>query len=192
MRKLMNMRKRMNDHALLVLVTVGLAVMAAAGPTLAATVYTWTTEDGTKAFTDDPKRIPAKYKDQVERRQLGKLKNYPRYTESKVKHESTYEKRVAERLERLRTPAPPAVSAPPPGVEGGARYAVGLSEPTQDQVSVPVGGLGEEPFETTEHRIRTRESIATQDLQITRQGDKVISVRISAPNQRGIEEDVDY
>lgn len=186
------MRKLMNDHALLVLVTVGLALAAVAAPTLAGTVYSWTTEDGTAAFTDDPKRIPAKYKDQVERRELGKLKNYKQYSESQVEHEATYEKRVADRLERLRAPEPPAVSAGPPAGESGPRYAVGLSAPDQDQVSFPVDAARDEPFVTSEHRIRTRDSIATQDLQITRQGDEVISVRISAPNQRGIDEKVDY
>lgn len=181
------MRKLMKDHALLAGVTVGLAIAGVAAPSLAGTVYSWTTEDGTSAFTDDPKRIPAKYKNKAERRQLGKLKNYKQYTESKIKHETPYEKRVAERLEGLRAPEPPAVSAGPPGRDDRVRYGLGIGAPDNDQVSFPVG-QSDEPFVTSEHRIRTRESIATQDVQVTKQGDKVISVRISAPNQRKISE----
>jgi hypothetical protein len=185
------MRKLMNDHAVLVLVTVGLAVAAVAAPTLAGTVYSWTTEDGTAAYTDDPKRIPAKYKKQVEKRQLGKLKNYKRFTESQVKQDTPYEQRVNDRLGALRE-GPPAVSAAPPGREGGVRYGVGIGAPDNDQISFPVGEASDEPFVTSEHRIRTRNSIATQDVQVTKQGDKVISVRISAPNQRSVSERVEY
>jgi hypothetical protein len=185
------MQKLMNDHAVLVLVTVGLAVALVAAPSLAGTVYSWTTEDGTAAYTDDPKRIPAKYKDQIERRQLGKLKNYRQYTESQVKFETSYEKRVGARLDSLRGEAP-SVSAGPPGQPVGVRYGVGIGAPDNDQISFPVDDGSGEPFVTSEHRIRTRHSIATQDVQVTKQGDKVISVRISAPNQRSVSERVDY
>ena len=40
---------------------IGLATPAAAG-----TVYRWTTEAGTVAYTDDAKRVPARYRDVVE------------------------------------------------------------------------------------------------------------------------------
>jgi hypothetical protein len=183
------MRKLINDHAALVLVTVGLAVAAVAAPTLAGTVYSWTTEDGTSAYTDDPKRIPAKYKKQVDKRQLGKLKNYPRFTESQVKHEKEYEDRVDERLGALRE-GPPSVSAGPPGAEG-VRYGVGISRSDNDQLSFPVGGGSDEPIVTSEHRIRRRNSIATQDVYVTKQGDKVLSVRLGAANQRKINERLD-
>ena len=184
------MRKLMKDHVTLVLVAVGLVIAAIAAPALAGTVYSWTTDDGTSAFTDDPKRIPAKYKDKVERRQLGKLKNYKQYTESQVKHEATYEARVADRLEALRAPEPPAVSAGPPGQPAGVRYGLGIGATDNDQVSFPVDGDNGEPFVTTESRVKLKSSIATQDIAVTRQGDEVVSIRVSAPNQRGITDPV--
>ncbi len=182
------MRKLMNDHVLLVLVTVGLAVPAIAAPSLAGTVYHWTTEDGTAAYTDDPKRIPAKYKKGAAKLKLGKLKNYERYTESQVKFTTPYEKRVDERLARLRGAEPPAVSAAPPGHEGLVRYGVGLTDKDNDQLSFPIDDTIGEPIRTSEHRIRMRDSIATRDVQVTKQGDKVVSVRISEARQRKVNE----
>ena len=49
----------------------GLVVAAAFGAALAAPavadpVYSWRTEDGGYAFTDDPKGIPARYRDQAQ------------------------------------------------------------------------------------------------------------------------------
>ncbi len=182
----------MNDPVILAAL-VAIAGLAVAAPTLAGTVYSWTTDDGTMAYTDDAKRIPAKYKAKAKQRQLGKLKNYDRFTESHVKYAKPYEKRVDERLEALR-PTPPAVSAAPPGMVVGAPrvLGVGLQRGDIDQLNFPVGELTDEPIVTSNHRIRSRDSIATQDVQITKQGDKVISVSISPRNERGVSEKVDY
>lgn len=188
------MLKRMKYPAFLVLVT-GITVVGAAAPSFAGTVYSWTTEDGTMSFTDDAKRIPAKYKAVAKQRQIGALKSYPRLTESDVKYAAPYHKRVADRLDALRA-EPPAVSAAPPGMgDGRMRYDVGIGDAANDQLSLPVGvgGLSEEPVTTSNHRIRMRDSIATQDVQITKQGDKILSVNISPRNQRGVtERDVQY
>ena len=186
------MLKRMLDRVLLVFVT-GVTLAAVAAPSFAGTVYSWTTEDGTMSFTDDPKRIPAKYKSAATQRQLGKLASYARLTESDVKYAAPYEKRVADRLEALRAEELPAVSAAPPGVAGaGLRYGVGIGATDNDQISFPVEGADAEPLVTTTHRIRMRDSIATQDVQVTKQGDEVISVRIGERNQRPITERVDF
>ncbi len=82
----------------------------------------------------------------------------------------------------------PTVSAPPRGHEGLVRYGVGLTDKDNDQLSFPIDGTIGEPIRTSEHRIRMRDSIATRDVQITKQGDKVISVRISEARQRKVNE----
>jgi hypothetical protein len=191
------MQKLTNDCSLLVLVTVGLAISVIAAPAFAGTVYHWTTDDGTAAYTDDAKRIPAKYKKQATKLKLGKLKNYERFTESKLKFAQPYEKRVDARLDALRgAGAMPAVSAAPPSADGRVRYAVGLSDSDSDLLSFPVDRTSgdrtsAEPIITSEHRVRMRNSIATQDVTVTKQGDRVVSVRVSAPNQSKINQRVD-
>ncbi len=190
-RGLSSMRKLIKDHRTLMLFVVLVAVAAIAAPTLAGTVYSWTTEDGTSAFTDDPKRIPAKYRGVAKQRELGPLEDYPRYTESKVKSGAAPQERLEARLEDLRGAGSlPAVSAGPPRGQqpAGVRYGLGLNGRGGDLISFPVDETSDEPIVTSEHRIRTRNSIATQDVIVTKQGDKVISVRVGAPNQRKVSE----
>ena len=49
-------------------------------PALAGEIYSWRTEDGAYAFTDDAKAIPPRYRDQVETRKSEGLRDYPRLT----------------------------------------------------------------------------------------------------------------
>ena len=46
-------------------------VVALAGPAFAGDVWSWRSEDGAYAFTDDSKRIPAKHRAEAQRRSLG-------------------------------------------------------------------------------------------------------------------------
>lgn len=43
-------------------------------------VHVWTTDEGTLAFTDDPKRIPARYAEQARAFELQPLDDYARFT----------------------------------------------------------------------------------------------------------------
>ena len=67
------------------LVAVGL-VCSLAAPAAAGTLYSWTTEEGTIAFTDDAKRIPARYRDVAKRRQVGGLEASKVYCPPRTGH----------------------------------------------------------------------------------------------------------
>lgn len=43
-------------------------------------VWFWVTPSGTYSYTDDPKNIPARYKEQAVELQLQPLKDYEKYT----------------------------------------------------------------------------------------------------------------
>ena len=45
-----------------------------------AIVYMWTTDSGTIAFTDDPKRIPPRYVEQAQAHRLEPIDTYARFT----------------------------------------------------------------------------------------------------------------
>lgn len=188
----------MNDRAIARVMAFGVTAaiaIAVAAPSMAATVWSWTTEEGTAAFTNEVKRIPAKYKDSAKRRTIGALKNYPRLTKSDVKYKKPYAERVTARLERLRG-GPPAVSAGPAmagkhpitvdiGMGAGAGRA-------QDQISIPVEAeAGDEPIVVQDYSVRLRDSIATRRVNITRQGDKVLAIRVGSRNPRKINERLD-
>lgn len=100
----------------------------------AGRVYEWRTEDGTTAFTDDVRRIPARYRDSARVRPTGPLADYEHLTETDAGAQDAYARRLAERLERLRTlnrgdgpaaPSPVAAASAHPlgelGIESVAR-----------------------------------------------------------------------
>ena len=174
----------MRQNQILVLTLVGFVSAAFAAPAVAGTAYQWTTDEGTVAFTDDPKRIPAKYKDAAVKRDLGKLKNYPRFTVSKTSGEAPYGERVDARLEALRASDLPAVSARPP--TGGVRLDLAIGG--EDQLAIPLAAEGDQPVVISSHRVRMRDSIATQDVRIARQGEKILSVTVSKRNEGPISE----
>ncbi|MFP6628372.1 MAG: hypothetical protein VCC67_04980 [Myxococcota bacterium] len=183
------MLKLMNDRAIFVGMTVAIAIVAIATPSMAHSVYAWTTEEGTAAYTNDPKRIPEKYKDTATHRTLGKLKNYPRLSKSDLRLEKTYSQRVQARLEKLRAGLP-SVSAGPAAAEHPITIDVGMGsgKGSRDQVSIPVAARGGAPIVTEELSVRMRDGIATRNVQITRQGGEILSVRIARKNQRKINE----
>jgi len=71
-------------------------------PAGAGEIYSWRTEDGAYAFTDDAKAIPARYRDQVETRANADLGGYARLTAPAPGSTDAYAKRLARRLEYLR------------------------------------------------------------------------------------------
>ena len=80
MRKQMQMLgSTLGRAAVTAVVGLGLAGAASAG-----TVYSWQTEDGTIAYTDDRKRIPSRYREQAKARSMKQLSSYKRYTESEM------------------------------------------------------------------------------------------------------------
>lgn len=68
----------------------------------AANVWSWRTEDGSVAFTDDPKKIPARYKGEARRQQTGELGGYAALTRTDTGASARHAARLERRLARLR------------------------------------------------------------------------------------------
>ena len=153
------------------LATLSVLVSVPAG---AATVYHWETEDGTFAYTDDPKRIPARYEKAAERRTLGRLTNYKRYTPSGKLVSDSYAKRLGERLTYLRGASAPA--EPVAALVGSAPRGVHVRIDLEDlEIDVP-GVPGAEPVVVEEVRTRPAGQITTRTVQVVRQGDQILAV----------------
>jgi hypothetical protein len=166
----------------------GLLFVAMAGPAMAGTVYSWVTEDGTYAFTDDPKRIPAVHKDDAQARPMGDLKRYGRYT---VDHtDKNYTDRLRQRQSDLREQAaqqaPMVSSAPAMGSGAGLNYAVpfiGGGSPGGHrgaQMQMGLGALGGanggEPFSIESIRMQPSKGQATRHVTVIKQGDRIVGV----------------
>jgi hypothetical protein len=90
---------------------VGLAVatvallgfgLAIATPAAAGEIYSWDTGDGHVAFTDNPKNVPARYRDQVKVRKSAGIQDYARFTAEDAAQVDRYSDLLAQRIEYLR------------------------------------------------------------------------------------------
>ena len=162
-----------------------------AGPAFAGNVYSWVTEDGTYAFTDDPKRIPAKHKAEAKARPMGDLKRYGRYTVDRT--DKNYTERLRQRQADLRdreATAPQIVVSGQGagsgagltynmpfnvGRSGGGQRGAGLQLP----LAGAAGGAGaatDEPITVESVRVKPVDGEASRHMTIVKQGDRVISV----------------
>ena len=169
-------------------------VAGLAGPAFAGNVYSWVTDDGTYAFTDDSKRIPAKHRAEVKKRPMGKLTRYERYTEAPSETGKPHADRIRERQMELRQMA---VGAP----MGATVSAIG-AQGTRLAYSIPVTGTGrnngasldvplgrgasasDQPTIITDIRVKPRRNMATRHWTVIKQGDQIVTVVKGELNQR--------
>ena len=149
-------------------------LVALATPALAGSIYKWTTEDGSVAFTDDPKRVPERYRSQVKTIKTGGLDVYERFTPSDTSRQSEQRQRLDARLERLRelNRPPRAALVPAPGVQ--PNIIIKTNERTA--MTIPSDAQGGSPVIVEEIRVDDPDSIATRHITVVRQGDRVLSV----------------
>jgi len=165
-------------------------VAGLAGPAFAGNVYSWVTEDGTYAFTDDSKRIPAKHRAEARKRPMGKLTRYERFTKVNADIKKPHADRVRERQLALRE----TTGAAPMGAVAG----VVQSQPNGLVYTVPGGGgngrrggsrnvsmmfpVGDtasadsEPTIIESIRMKPRRNMATRHNTVVKQGDKIVTV----------------
>jgi hypothetical protein len=178
----------MEAHAMLKLsirswtALVGTGVLLAGGVAAAEEIYSWRTQDGGYAFTDDEKAIPPRYRDRVQVRRTEGLEGYRRFTPKDDPATQRYEERLAARLEHLRAlntrPQAPSSGAPasgaaptPPGdlitLRTGRRDAPGID--------ITTSGNGE-PVVVETILMRPKGKSVSQNVQVTRRGSKPIAV----------------
>lgn len=160
-----------------------------AGPAFAGNVYSWVTEDGTYAFTDDPKRIPAKHKAEAKARPMGDLKRYGRYTVDRT--DKSYTDRLRQRQSDLRDQAVSAspqvvVSGQATGAAAGITYNLPITGGRSGGgqrgagLQLPLAGVGaagsDEPVTVESIRVKPVDGEASRHMTIVKQGDRVISV----------------
>jgi hypothetical protein len=179
-------------------VLVGSLVIAGlAGPAFAGNVWSWRTEDGSFAFTDDSKRIPAKHRAEAKRKSMGKLTRYERFTKLSADVDQPYADRIHERRSELRerTAAVPmgAVAVAPRSDETGLAFSVSGSGGRYGdgtRVLLPLAGnqtaSDDEPTTIESVRVKPRHSMATRHFTVVKKGDRVVSVIKNELNQRGV------
>jgi hypothetical protein len=165
-------------------------VAGLAGPAFAGNVYSWVTEDGTYAFTDDSKRIPAKNRAEARKKTMGKLTRYERFTKVSSDSKAPYAERIRERQMELRerTASAPqgavagAVQSQSSGLVytipvGGGNGQRGGSEGVA--VQLPIGNQASTDFEPTtiqSIRVKPRRNPASRHWTVVKKGDQIVTV----------------
>jgi len=164
-----------------------LCVNAPAG---AGEIYSWRTEDGGYAFTDDAEAIPTRYREQVETRGQAGLSGYSRYTAQHEAATDHYAERLGERVQHLRQlngalgrrASEPVARAPQ--AEPAPDY-VNLRTRSGDAAGVDLSipdRAGDEPLTVETVFVRLEDSNVIQRVQVTRRGDRIVA--ISKPRSR--------
>ena len=158
---------------------VGLAAVLAVlsglllgSPAVAGEVYSWQTEDGEVAYTDDPKKVPTRYRAQVSTRASEGLDEYERFTPADAKETSRYADQLAARLDRLRklNGEQRAVSSKSDGAHGVASIRVrGMDLHLQS-------GDANEPIIIEQLRVRGAGQMATRHDAVVRQGNRILAI----------------
>ena len=156
------------------------ALLAAlAAPAAADPVYSWRTEDGGYAFTDDPKGIPARYRAQAKLRETARLGDYARFTPSDDKAADRYAEQLTRRLAYLR-----AANAQPVAPRGavaasstGPTASLTMQSANSYQPSVEISqNTGGEPIVVETLFTRPEGKMVTRQTQVVRQGDQILSI----------------
>ena len=157
-----------------------LALLGAAlsQPVLAGTLYHWRTEEGTFAFTDDPKQVPARYRGQVEERSLGQLADYERLTVQQAPESERYAQRLGARLAELRRAnAAPAPDAPAQSTEAMQTLALRTGNRGAPLLELAVPGQADsEPLVVDTLFTRPAGKMVTRQSVVVRRGDQTLAI----------------
>lgn len=172
-------------------------LVSLAGPAFAGDVYSWVTDDGTYAFTDDPKRIPAKHRTEADKRPMGKLTRYERFTAVTSDKGKPYADRIRERQSELREMTATAPQGALVGAIASQGTGIGYTVPvtgggstggrSASNLWVPVNGstaVDSEPTTIESVRMKPEDSLATRHWTFVKQGDRIVTVIKGERRQR--------
>ena len=160
-------------------------VLALVAPSISAEMYSWRTEDGGIAYTDDRDQIPARYASQAKRMRSGSLSGYERFTPSDDTAQESYASRLQQRLDHLRAvnAAPPvsrhAAVAPGAAAPGGT-VSVATGNARVPEIQVPIGENAAPIIVEPVNAKRTGD-FRTRRVTVIRQGDRTVAVVKSSP-----------
>jgi hypothetical protein len=162
---------------------MGLAFVLGASAS-AGTLYSWKTEDGTFAYTNEKKRIPARYKGEAAESNLKSMKSYDRFTPGPKLDETSYGDRIVERLEVLRgndTYVPTAAGTGFAAAGGGnlVRINAGSGINSGTEINIPVGAQADDMEPVVIEHVRMKPGkgrSATRHFKIVKQGDRILAV----------------
>lgn len=171
---------RLLSHPLIPAAAAVVALVGLALPAAAGSFYRYETENGGIAYTDDAKRIPARYREDATPVARTSLDDFARFTPMAASEPVAYDERLAGRLAHLRdlnarTISPHVSQAPHPSQAGPAQPGLTVNSGQAVQTHLgPIPEAGPVIVETV--RSRPPGSPVTRHITIVRQGERILSV----------------
>jgi hypothetical protein len=172
-----------------------LAALAFAGPAAAESYYSYRTDEGAYAFTDDAKAIPEAYRAQARRHALSPLRRYQRLTPSDSRATSDYAKRLEARLSELRgmnqqARAEQAARSGPASAPTIALQTGGEGSPLLQITPVEGATSDDGPVIVETLAAKPAGGIVTRDNTVVRQGDKTLAIVRARAREWNLSEDI--
>jgi hypothetical protein len=158
--------------ALMVIGVLGLSLLVASY-SRAGEIYSWTTVDGGVAFTDNPKNIPARYRDQIQVRKSAGIEDYARFTSEDSAQAARYSDELAKRIQYLRGLNSARNAAP------AAAESTGVATVTVSGVDLRIPAADASvPIIVEKLRVKSDDQIATRhDTLVSQEGKPLVIVR---------------
>jgi len=155
---------------------VAILFLMFAFPAAAGEIYSWRTEDGGFAFTDDPKAVPARYRSQAATRETAGLGDYERLTEPEPGAMADYSRRLDDRLDHLRR-LNRDLDAAYAAARTRAPQLESLSVESGDfNIGVPLDDAGDGPVVIENIRYLHEGEMATRHNVVVRRGGETLAV----------------
>jgi hypothetical protein len=150
---------------------MGMALILAT-PAVAGDVYSWQTENGEVAFTDNPKKIPARYRSQAQKRAGERIQDYAKFSSGQPEATNRYAEQLAKRVEYLRElNADRDVAA----VEPGALNGVATINVHGIDLRLP-GANADAPIIVENVRVLGDGQITSRHDSVVRQGGRTLAI----------------
>ncbi len=164
-------------------------------PAAAKTVYSWRTEDGVYAFTDDRDAIPARYRADAVKRSSAHLRNYDRYTPQAKGIGAAYAAELTTRLEHLREfnrEVPETRNRPAMARFGGVSETIRLSTGDENAPAIDISSNGDGPPIVVETLFTRPEggAVTRQSLVVSR-GGKTVAVVLPRSVETNVNDIID-
>jgi len=168
-------------------------VLSIAAPAVAgADVFGWRTDDGVFAYTDDPKKIPARYADDAVSVRDTKLDAYPQLTREDSAATRAVSERMQQRLDYLRRLNALDAAKPSPASASrgdGTTVSVATGSPRVPTVDVTAGDHAA-PVVVEPILTHNDGDALTRRTTLVRQGDRTIAVIKGRSHHYDVNEDV--
>jgi len=173
---------------------LALAWLILAPATAGADVYAWRTDDGVFAYTDDPKKIPARYADEAVAVRDTELAAYPRLTQEDSAAAREVTERMQQRLEYLRrvNGLDTRTARPSPTtVRSNERTTVSVATGNDRLPILDVStASGDEPIVVEPILSRSSDESVTRRTTLVKQGDRTLAVVKGRSHHYNVNEDI--